>query len=81
MTLEEVNRLESLSNEDKRERIGEYIYNRAKDIFGDQAAARIAGMLLEFEFKDLQPLLTNHYNLDQNIRAAHQMMQTSQQSQ
>ena len=62
--------LEGKDAEERREIMGEYIYKRADQMFGAQAASTIAGFLLEFSYEELEPLLTNPSILDNNIREA-----------
>jgi hypothetical protein len=55
--------------EEQKEIIGEFIYVRAQELYPDKAE-KIAGMMLEFDFKLLIPAITNATNLDKNINDA-----------
>ena len=54
--------------------MGECIYRRADQLCGSQEASKIAGILLEFSYQELEPLLTNPSTLDTNITEAHKML-------
>lgn len=66
--------LEHRPEAERREIIGEFIYNRAKQRHGESSAPRIAGMLLEFQFSELKPTLKDMNLLDRNIDEAYKML-------
>ena len=66
--------LQDIQPDERREIVGEYFYKRADQLYGSLEASKIAGILLEFSYQELEPLLTNPSTLDNNIRDAHKML-------
>lgn len=49
----ELNEMSGLNDEEKKQQLGEVIYNKIEPISGEEQAARITGMLLDLEIGEI----------------------------
>jgi hypothetical protein len=61
--------LDGKTDAEKKDTIGEYIYNHAIQLHPSKAG-KIAGMMLEFPLDTLMPVISNPQNLMKNINDA-----------